>query len=91
MKETTYEHEAGREYFAITAAERWSISMIKKLHEKHPDEVEITQNKDGSIYARVPLSWMRIHPKRTRTMTDEERAAAAERLRKGREQKKLNQ
>ena len=91
MKETTYGHEAGADYFTVTAAERWSIGMMKKLHEKHPDEVEITQNKDGSIYAKVPLSWMRIHPKRTRTMTDEERAAAAERLRKGREQKKLNQ
>ena len=28
------------------------------------DEVEVTVNKDGSIYARIPSEWIKINPKR---------------------------
>lgn len=88
MIETVYEHVAGDKTFTVTAAERWSINMIKKLKERHPDEVEITHvNSDGSFVAHVPYEWMRIKPKAKRSMTEEQREALRERMREMRSSK----
>lgn len=83
--ETNYEHVKGCETFTVTAAEKWSIGMVRRLKEKFPEQVEIVHvNQDGSVLARMPFDWMRIVPKRCDTLTDEQRAAVAERL-KGRQ------
>ena len=83
VRETVYEHISGGETFTITAAERWSVSMLRRLKEKYPEQVQITrENKDGSLLAHLPADWMRIVPKRKDTLTDERRAALAERMRK---------
>lgn len=88
-KETIYEHISGADYFTVTAAERWSVGMIKRLKEKSPDSVEIVaENKDGSIVARFPQEWMRISPKRKRELTDEQRKELADRLKNAREKGK---
>lgn len=86
MKETIYEHADGNDTFTVTAAERWSVGMIRRLAEKHPGEVVITaENADGSVVAHVPTSWMRIIPKRMVELSDEQREERAERMRKARE------
>ena len=65
MLETVYEHIKGNNTFTITAAERWSIGMIRRLKEKYPDQVDIRYiNQDGSVLAHLPIEWMRIVPKR---------------------------
>lgn len=57
------------------------ISKIRKLAEKYPDECEIVgENKDGSIVAHFPVKWIHISNVK-REMTDEQREAAAERMR----------
>lgn len=62
--------------------------MVKKLKEKFPDEVTITViNDDGSICAKMPKSWMKIHPTRHKNMTEEQKRVAYERLKAGREAK----
>lgn len=82
IRETIYEHAAGSDTFTVTAAERKSIGMLRKLAEKHPGEVEIVaENADGSLLARLPYSWMRIVPKRNVVMSEEQKEAAAERMR----------
>lgn len=81
IRETVYEHEHGRDTFTITAAERWSINMVRKLKEKRPDEVQIVaENPDGTLLARMPYSWMRVCPKRKVNISDEERDALIKRL-----------
>lgn len=81
MNETVYEHLAGSTTFTVTASERWSINMIRKLKDKRPDEVEIVaENPDGSIVAHVPVEWMKIRPKREVNLTDEQRKAMVERM-----------
>ncbi len=80
-RETIYEHEAGADYFWVTASERWSVNMVRRLKEKYPDEVEITnENLDGSLMARFPACWMRIRPKRKITLSEERKAELRERL-----------
>ena len=82
MNETVYEHIQGNDTFTLTAAERSSIGMIRRLKEKHPDEVEIVaENADGSILAHLPYSWMRIVPKKKMELSEERRAEIGERLR----------
>lgn len=82
IRETIYEHAAGSDTFTVTAAERKSIGMLRKLAEKHPGEVEIVaENADGSLVAHLPYSWMRIVPKRNVVMSEEQKEAAAERMR----------
>ena len=57
------------------------ISKIRKLAEKFPEEVQITaENKDGSIVAHIPVSYIRIS-KITREMSEEQKEANRERLR----------
>ena len=65
MRETVYEHISGSDTMTITAAERWSVNMVKRLKDKYPEEVEIcAENPDGSLLVRVPADWMQIKPKR---------------------------
>ena len=83
VKETVYEHISGTETFTVTAAERWSVSMLNRLKEKYPEQVEIVHvNHDGSLLARVPFNWMRIVPKRKVEWTEEQRSAFVERMKK---------
>lgn len=63
--ETVFEHEDGRDIFTVSACEKWSVNMIRKLAKEYPDEVEvIAENADGSLMAHVPLGWVKIKPKR---------------------------
>lgn len=87
-KETIYEHVKGDETFTVTAAERWSVNMVKRLSEKYPGQVEILgKNEDGSLVASFPADWMRIVPKKSMTLTDEQRGKLAERMRAAREKR----
>lgn len=76
-------HENVIEWFTggsvgITATEQKLKNRIIKLKAQYQDEVEIYENKDGSIFAHIPRSWVKInHP---RVMTEEQRNEAAERL-----------
>ena len=82
MLETVYEHIKGSDTFTVTAAERWSIGMIRRLKEKYPDQVDIRYiNQDGSVLAHLPIEWMRIVPKKRDTLTKEQRQANYERMR----------
>lgn len=77
----------GEKVASVTAASgmKWNNS-IRKLAEEFPEKVQIIAvNEDGSIFAHVPSSWMKIQPPRKVEMTDEQKAAAAERLRAVRE------
>ena len=52
--------------------------QILRLDKKHPGKVgNLTVNKDGSIFATIPLDWVKIHP--TRTVSEEQRAKSRER------------
>lgn len=52
-------------------------TRIKELAKKHPDECEImTENKDGSMLAHIPVEWIRINP--GKDLTDERKERLAE-------------
>ncbi len=79
LLETCYDHVKGEDSFTMTAAERWSIAMVKRLKKRFPDDVEIRHtNPDGSMVVRMPFDWMRVIPKRKDTLTDTEREKRSE-------------
>lgn len=82
LKETTWEHIYGDKTATMYTSERSRINELIRLREQYPDLVEIVaENKDGSIVVHIPAEWMRLRPKRKCNLTEEQRAAAAERLR----------
>lgn len=64
----------------VTFCQGRYISRIKELAERKPDDVQIvTENRDGTIVAHIPTSWVKINP--TRELDDEQRAILSERAR----------
>lgn len=64
-------------------------TRIRKLSREHPENVTIiAENKDGSIFAEIPVKYVSIrHP---RKVSEEQRRAAAERMVEYHEQKTKN-
>lgn len=64
-------------------------SKLLKLAKERPSEVtNVTENKDGSLFCKVPVSWVKISPKKK--VSEETRKAASERLKKYQEEKRVN-
>lgn len=63
----------------LSLSQRRTITRIKELAEKYPDKCEIlAENKDGRLYAHIPVEWVRINP--GMNLTDEQKAERAKRL-----------
>ena len=63
----------------LSLSQRRTITRIKELAEKYPDKCEIlAENKDGSLYAHIPVEWVRINP--GMNLTYEQKAERAKRL-----------
>ena len=83
-----------RKIMWVSTDERRMITRMLKLAEQYPEEVQILampETNDGCLYMKCPASWLVIrHPKKM-NITDEQKAAAAERLRKAREAQRTGQ
>ena len=55
------------------------MTKLFKLAEDHPRDVSIREN-DGCLFCTVPVSWVRISPRRKCNLSDEQRKANGERL-----------
>ena len=65
----------------VTFSQGRYISRIKKFAAERPEECKIVaENKDGTICAHIPVSWIKIAPPREVKLTEEQRQALAERL-----------
>lgn len=61
--ENVIEWTKDNERATLTLCQRRTITKVKKLAESHPEECQIVaENKDGSISAHVPVSWVKISP-----------------------------
>ena len=54
------------------------VSKVRKLAEEHPDEVQIVADYGNEIVAHIPSKWIKVAP--PRKVSDEQKAAAAERF-----------
>ena len=68
----------------LTLSQRRTISRVKKLAAQYPEQCQVVaENKDGSICAHIPVSWIRINP--GMELTDEQRRQKAETMLTNRE------
>lgn len=91
-RETCIERIQNDKYTNIYTSERKFINELNNLKDQHPEDVIIEHiNSDGSICAKVPYNWFKfVKPPTKRTMTEEQRQAASERMKKNRENRKLS-
>ena len=83
--ENVIEFQRNSDTATVTFTQGRYIGKILKLAEKYPDEVKIiAKNADGSILAHIPVSYIHI-TKFSKSMTDEQKQAASERMKKIRE------
>lgn len=71
MTENAIEFYTEDETATLSLYRKRFINRIRKLKEQRPDEVDIVENADGSIFAHIPVSWIKIKP--TRIMSNEQR------------------
>lgn len=84
-KENVIEWLLGEKMVTMTLSQRKHIAKVKKMSESHPEDVKILkENADGTIFAKMPLSYLKLSAPRASNMTDEQRVAVAERLSRGR-------
>lgn len=89
--ENMIEFLRGQKTCTVSFTSQKYINKIKKLYERMPECFErFKENEDGSIYARIPLKFIKISAPRANTLTEEQRQAAAERLAKSRKSKEVN-
>ena len=86
LVETSFGYcEIGDDKGYFSSNERRWINRIQRLSEEHPNECVILkapENNHGFIYARMPTSWLKVKPPKKIEMSDEQRAALADRMRK---------
>lgn len=63
------------------------INSLYKYKKKYPDLVVIEKDDGYGVQALVPASWVSCKPRKKRVLSDEQKARAAENLRKAREAK----
>lgn len=83
MAEVTVEFIKGDKYLTWYSDDFATIRHMKKLQAENPADVVVVNEDEDSILIHVPVSWFREpKPKAKREMTEEQRLAAAERMRK---------
>lgn len=81
MNEFAIEWVKGARYAGVTVPSGTALkSKLFRLAEEHPEDVKILkENADGSVFAHVPVNYVKISP--PRQISDEQREAAGERFR----------
>lgn len=76
------------EYAGVTTPSSTALkSKLMRLAKERPDEVKaMAENKDGSAFFHVPISYIKVSP--PRQVSEEQREAAGERFRRMCEEKK---
>lgn len=88
-KENCIEWLTGQNMIVLSLTQERMINKVRKLKQKFPDEVKIKTNKDGSICAKMPLSYLKLnHTEREpKELTDEEKKEIRKRLQAGKKAK----
>lgn len=87
MNENVIEWITGEDVIAVTLSQKKYITKVKKLAQKYPDDVKIlSENKDGSIFAHLPLKFLKLYVINGKELSEEEKEIRARRLRKKREE-----
>lgn len=76
--ENAIEFLKGAKEATVTFTQGRYITKIRKLAEQYPDDVKIYSDKDGTLVAHIPVSYIKISPKKK--VSDEQRMKARDRF-----------
>ena len=88
MTETAYNQTNESKTAQVTTNEHMWITRLLKLAEQRPDEAQTVKHPDdnyGYLLINIPKTWFKVSPPKTRTMSEEQKAALVERLQKSRQ------
>lgn len=61
LKDNAIERITGSDIISVSLTQRRYITKVRKLAEKYPEKVQIiAENKDGSIFAHLPLKALKL-------------------------------
>ena len=83
MIENCIEWLQGDGMVCATLSSRKFINRLYTVKKSHENEVQIIENRDGTVCAHFPLKWLKINP--TRELSEEQRKQIAERLGHGKQ------
>ena len=88
MNEFAIDWTKDRDYAGVTVPSGTALkSKLMRYARERPDEVKLkAENKDGSAFFHVPVSYIKCSP--PRKVSEEQREAAGERFRRMWEEKK---
>lgn len=88
-KENAIEWLTGQDTITLSLTQQRYITKVRKLKQKHPKLVKIKTNEDGSIFAKLPLSALKLNIiiKEGVEMSDEQKEQLKQRLKKGKARK----
>lgn len=84
MDENVIEWVNGSDYIGVTLSQKKWINKVELFATQDENVQILARNADGSIFAHLPISYLKLSKKRTVELTNEERGELAERLRKAR-------
>lgn len=87
FRETAFDYLSSDDHATFYTTEAKWMRKIKALQQDYPNDIKIINEDDETLLVHLPKSWMRIAPPRKMTLTDEQRAAAAERMANARKKK----
>lgn len=79
--ETSFTRISGDGFASIYSSERQMMNRVRQLGATRPDEVQILVDTEEGVLAHVPANWLKLVPSRKVTLSDEEKAKRAERMR----------
>ena len=88
MNEFSIEWTKDRNYAGVTVPSGTALkSKLMRYAQERPDEVKLmAENKDGSAFFHIPISYVKVSP--PRKVSEEQKKAAGERFRKMWEEKR---
>ena len=87
-KENSIEWITGQDTISLSITQQRYITKVRNLKKKFPKLVKIHTNPDGSIFAKLPLSALKLSIIiREGGMSDEDKKAFVERTQKGKKKK----
>lgn len=90
MLESTTDHVHGEPFMYYCTSEPKYLRRLRKLLEEYPGDIEVKFDDGQTLDVKLPASWFREpRPPRKVNMTEEQRQAAAERLRKTNAEKQI--
>ena len=92
-KENCIEWITGQDVIAVTLTQQKYITKVRKLKKRFPKLVKIHTNEDGSIFAKLPLSALKLNivQREGVELSEEEKKQLRKRLEEGKASKQKAQ